>query len=407
MTVGIKTFRGLRLKEARLALGLSKKALADMVGITGYAIARYEDGLDNPKSEKLDAIASKLNFPVEFFSRPEWREEIDHVFWRSRTTETKFAREMTEQRMRWACEIFDFLEQEVDFPQYAPPDTRTQQDFRLLTPDAIERAAVDTRHFFGFPDLSPIPDVTLALENTGIPVINLEIESDKQDGFCFSSKMLNRMFAGINIYNVSAARARFDAAHELGHIILHRHMSPQQSRDPLAHKIIEQQAHHFAGAFLFPKRAFMSEAGDVSLDYFCALKKKWGISIGAMIFRAFNLGLIDEQEKKVLFQKMGRRKWRGPLQEPFDNPIEMPMERPRMLRRGIEAVIDGGVFGRPTLRSALPLPKREIEQIAALDETYLDDRPVSNIVNLKNKSELQAVDMESGVVIKFPQRRKS
>src|SRR4051794_12001892 len=103
MTVGVQAFRGRRLKEARLARGLYKNALADMVGITGTAISRYEEGIDKPQQDKVDAIAGRLNFPVEFFVQPEWPETIDLVFWRSRAAETKHAREMTEQRMLWMC----------------------------------------------------------------------------------------------------------------------------------------------------------------------------------------------------------------------------------------------------------------------------------------------------------------
>ncbi|MCP3475905.1 hypothetical protein NLM33_37320 [Bradyrhizobium sp. CCGUVB1N3] len=39
-------------------------------------------------------------------------------------------------------------------------------------------------------------------------------------------------------------------------------------------KQIEQQAHRFAGAFLFPREAFRFEVTRPTLDYFRALKKR-------------------------------------------------------------------------------------------------------------------------------------
>jgi Zn-dependent peptidase ImmA (M78 family)/DNA-binding XRE family transcriptional regulator len=404
MTVGVQTFSGERLKEARLARGLTKKSLADMIGISGTAITRYEDGIDKPQREKLSALADKLSFPPEFFVNAEWPEALDLVFWRSRSSETKSAREMTEQRMKWLCELFAFLEDDVDFPKMDLPDIEVPEDFRLITPEVIERVAEEVRSYWGFRN-QPIPDIALALENSGIPVVNLTIESDKQDGFCFFSNKLGRSFVGINVYNVSACRARFDACHELGHILLHRRVTPQQARDVVFHKIIEQQAHRFAGALLFPRKSFLAEVGMPSLDYFCALKKRWGISIAAMIFRARNLDLIDDYEKAALYQNMTRRRWRGPLREPFDDPSEMPVERPRMLRRGVEAILDGNVLSRSVMKSALGLPQREIEQIAGLPDGYLNESSIIELAILKRDRSLKAVDLESGNVLEFPRRK--
>ncbi len=342
-----------RLREARLARGLYKSALADMIGITGTAITRYEDGIDKPQQDRLGALAKHLNFPIEFFLQPEWPDEPAVVHWRSRAAETKYAREMTEQRMIWLCEIFAFLERDVNFPVVGIPDLALP-DFRSITPDMIERAVEDIRAHWKLRDL-PIPDVLLALENAGVPVCNLEIMSEKQDGFCFCSPKLNRTFVGINTHNVSAARARYDAAHELGHIVLHKHVTPQQIRDPVLHKKLEQQAHRFAGAFLFPRTAFRAEVSVPSLDYFCALKKRWGISIAAMVHRAFDVGLIDDLEMTALYRNMARRRWRGVLQEPFDSSEEMRLERPRMLRRGMDVLLNDGHM-RSSIRAALALP---------------------------------------------------
>ncbi len=242
MTVGVQTFVGERLREARLSLGLFKKSLGDIIGTTGTAITRYEDGEDKPQRDRLAALSARLGFPEEFFLRPAWQESLEPVFWRSRAAESKGAREMTEQRMKWICETFHFLDQEVNFPCVNLPDLSLPNDFRLITAEAIEKAADQVREFWNLRH-RPIPDVTLALENAGVPVVNLDIVSDKQDGFCFCSPTLGRPFVGINVYHISCARARYDAAHELGHLILHRHVTPQQERDPVQRKLIEQQAY--------------------------------------------------------------------------------------------------------------------------------------------------------------------
>lgn len=407
MPIGVQSFRGHRLREARLARGLFKKSLGDMVGISGVAISRYEDGQDKPLPDKLAALAQHLAFPEQFFLQPAWDEVVEPIFWRSRANETKIAREMTEQRMRWLCEIFGYLDEEVNFPDFNLPEIDVPADFRLITPEVIERAAEGVRAAWRL-GRAPIPNVILSLENAGIPVVNLEIGSDKQDGFCFKSKRLSRVFVGINTYHVSACRARYDAAHELGHAILHGNVTAQQERDKVAHKMLEQQAHRFAAAFLFPRESFFSEVGSPSLDYFCSLKRKWGMSIAAMVYRSYDLGLADEVEKSLLFQNMGRRRWRGVLREPFDSEADMPIERPRMLRRGMEVIANDSPSGRASMLAALPHPRPEIEQISGLERGFFDTASIYQMdVTKRSDGNLKMLDAESGTVVEFPGRRRA
>ncbi|WP_283805581.1 MULTISPECIES: ImmA/IrrE family metallo-endopeptidase [Bradyrhizobium] len=399
----MQAFRGRRLREARLARGLYMNALGDLLGITGTAISRYEDDVDKPPQDRIAAIAKHLNFPIEFFLQPEWPERPQIVHWRSRSAETKYARDMTEQRMIWTCELFSYLERDVNFPALNLPNLKLP-DFRALTPALIEAAAEAVRKHWKLREL-PVPDACLALENAGIPVVNLDITSEKQDGFCFQSETLGRPFVGINSLHISSARARYDVAHELGHAVLHRAVTLQQLRDPSLNKQIEQQAHRFAGAFLFPREAFRFEVMHPTLDYFCALKKRWGMSIAAMIYRAFDLGMIDEQERSVLYRNLTRRGWRGPLQEPFDDPSDMAIERPRMIRRGVRVVLELGT-SKAAIKAALNLPEKEIEQIAGLEPGFF--RPAAEVHGLAiaKRPALKATDIESGEVIEFPQSRR-
>ncbi|KAF0128326.1 MAG: hypothetical protein FD152_2333 [Xanthobacteraceae bacterium] len=402
MTVGVRAFKGQRLKQAREARGLFKNTLGDLIGVSGTAIARYEEGVDCPQQDKFDALARVLGFPHEFFLKPANYTAPDLVFWRSKASETKTARSMTEQRMIWLTEIFEFLESEVQFPELDIPKGLTPENFRDITPADVEAAAERLRAYWSLRDL-PIPDMFLALENAGIPVVSFEVESDKQDGFCFWSRGPRRPFVGVNRLNISAARARYDAAHELGHVILHSNVTREEELDPANHKIIESQAHRFAGAFLFPRAAFRREIVRPSLDYFCSVKPRWGLSIAAMVNRAYHLGLIGEDERSGMFRNMARRKWRGPLQEPYDALMLMPLERPRMLRRAIEVILQEGYFGHRTILSQLALPAREVEQLTGLDGDYFSPRQTELNVAPRRGS-LRALNIETGNVVDFPSR---
>ena len=398
MSIGVPNFQGARLKEARLARGLFKKALGDLIGVSGQSITNYEEGRDNPQADRFEKIVQVLNFPREFFFKPVWNEELGVVHWRSQAAESKSVREMSEQRMRWLAEIFHFLDEEVEFSDNPLPPINLPTDFNLITNNQIEEAALKIRQHWGLRS-EPIPDMILALENAGIPVVALDIPSDKQDGFCFNAKSLGRPFVGINTSDASACRVRMDAAHELGHIVLHSCVTKAQANNKAAHKVIEKQAFRFAGALLFPRDAFVQEVNNVSLDYLCNLKPRWGMAISAMIVRAFDLELICKDEYSDLFRQLTRRRWRGPLREPFDQ--EMQVEQPRMLRRGFELLLNSGVFAKASILSELALPAKEIEELACLREGTLQENNVEHLnIKLRNQQR-ELKDLESGEVVQF------
>lgn len=62
-------FNSLRLKIARERRGYTKKALAELTGITTRTLSTYENKglLDTTDSTLVSRIADILNYPVEFF----------------------------------------------------------------------------------------------------------------------------------------------------------------------------------------------------------------------------------------------------------------------------------------------------------------------------------------------------
>src|SRR6185312_6064885 len=118
----------------------------------------------------------------------------------------------------------------------------------------------------------PISNVTWLLENIGAVVARTDLGAAELDGLSRWSDLLGHPCVMLASGDATACRSRFDAAHELGHLILHRAVTPAQSRDPAIHRQLEQQAHRFAGAFLLPKAAFAAELFSMTLDSFRQLK---------------------------------------------------------------------------------------------------------------------------------------
>ncbi len=406
MRVGVERFEGTRLHQARMSKGHRMNALAKLVGVSSQAIGQYERNEHKPTMDVVARLADELEFEPEFLMTPVKQADVGLVFWRDRRSESKFAREQTEQRMLWALEVFELLEGYAEFHTDTLPEIGFCYDYRFTTNDDLEQLVVQVREEMGL-GLGPIPNMTMALENVGIPVVLLDVPSDKQDGFQWFSDISDRHFIGINTKNSTGCRVRFDLAHEFAHILLHR--AVEKSDAVANHKLLEQQANYFAGAFLFPAERFMEDVTVPSIDYFLSLKRKWGVSVTGMIERAFSLGMIDKFQRTDLHRSCGRRKWRGyGRSEPMDEDI--PIKTPKLMRKAFELLVNEGVISAEGLRGALPIPASEFEAIIGLPKDSFDQFASASdkvrILPVRNLSSATSTE-HSAEVVPFGRRENA
>src|SRR5205823_3964589 len=116
-------------------------------------------------------------------------------------------------------------------------------------------AATETRRFWGLGD-GPIANVVRLLEHHGAVVVRFDFGVRSLEAFSQWGLPEDRPFIVLGDARGSPARMRFCAAHELGHMVLHRHLDPQVVARPELHALLEQQAHRFTGAFLMPAESF-------------------------------------------------------------------------------------------------------------------------------------------------------
>lgn len=67
MSLSLKQRVGLRVKEARVARGLTQEALADLVGRTVEAVSNIERGRTFPTIETLEQLGRHLDVPIQYF----------------------------------------------------------------------------------------------------------------------------------------------------------------------------------------------------------------------------------------------------------------------------------------------------------------------------------------------------
>ncbi|MBI4305012.1 MAG: ImmA/IrrE family metallo-endopeptidase [Chloroflexi bacterium] len=369
MKTGTPGFVGARLREAREARGLTAISLAELLRVTRSAVSYYETGATSPQPEVMERMVSVLNVKPDFFFRPVAEgEDIEPVFYRSMASATKEARLRGQRRYRWLKEIVAYLRQYVSLPRVNFPGLDVGDKWKTLSPTDIEIAATDVRRFWRLGD-GPISDVMLLAENNGAIATRLEMGTAALDAFSAWDAKDRAPYVVLGSDKNASVRSRYDLAHELGHLVLHNNVDRSRLSSSVDFKLIEEQAHRFAGAFLVPAETFSADVFVPSLDAFRALKTKWRTSIGMMIHRAQDLGLVGGDQAQKLWISYNRRGWR--TNEPLDD--KLPVEEPRVLRRAFEVLIDAGIQSRAQITSRFPFSTNDVEELAGLPHGFLDE----------------------------------
>lgn len=366
MKIGTPGFSGERLKAGREARGINASALADVIGVTRATMSQYEHGRQSPSPDALRRLSEALNLPIQWFLRPLREVPVGTVFYRSLQSATNSARLRAERRFQWLKELVGIVQQRVRIPAVNLPELDIPSDPQLISDAQIEEVATATRAFWNLKD-GPIGNVVWLLENAGIVVSRFELYDQSLDAFSEIDATTSRPYIVLGSDKESAARSRFDAAHELGHLILHRGITSSLIENKEVHKLLEKQAHRFASAFLLPASSFAYELRDTSLQGLLGLKERWRVSIASMIYRASDLRLITPEQVDRLRKNYSRRGWR--TREPLDEAL-VP-EKPCILGKAIEMLISKGVMSPTEFSFVLSLPNKDIEQLAGLANGYL------------------------------------
>jgi Zn-dependent peptidase ImmA (M78 family)/transcriptional regulator with XRE-family HTH domain len=394
MRNGTPGFRPERLVEARESRGLTQVALAELINRTSPSISRWEARGQSPEPEAVEALARALNVPVSFFMRPPPDHGPAPMFFRSMASATQAVRKRTEGRLRWAQDIALSLQEWVDLPEVNVPRLDAT-DHREIRDEDIEGIANECRAVWGL-GTGPIADVLLVLENAGIVVVKEEVGTVKMDGLSNWSAADKRPYVLIARDKDTCVRSRLDAAHELGHLVLHHSLKPRTLNNKADFKEIERQAFYFAGAFLMPAESFLAEISSPSLNAFMALKERWKVSIGAMIKRCEALDMLSEEYQRRLWKYYSARGWRK--SEPLDDALEP--EYPRLLSRSIRLLAEERVRSREELLSDFRLHGADVEALCGLPRGYMTAKP-ADVVTLPKLKRPAEVSEGSGSVVPF------
>lgn len=328
-----------KLALARKRRQLTKKELAERSGVTAVTLTRLETGKTiDPSIETLGALAEVLGYPVDFFFGESYEElTTDAASFRSLSTMSAAQRDAALAAGQIAFSVTEWVNRNFALPAPDLPDLRED--------DPIS-AAESVRNYWGIGS-KPIPRLFALLEAKGVRVFTLAERNKNVDAFSCWKNGIPYVF--LNTFK-SAERTRFDAAHELGHLLMHRHT-------PAGHVDGEREADMFAAAFLIPQGDLISHMPKVySLKQLVEKKERWGVSVAALARTAFSNGLVSDWHYRELCKQMSMLGYR--TAEPHGRDPERSTVWPKVL----ELLWKDGIT-KSHIAKELHLPIDEIEAL--------------------------------------------
>lgn len=323
--------------------GLSQKQLAEAAGISYSSLAGYLRGDREPLAHVRDALSRALQFPVDFLmgDTPPVPER-DGVSFRALTSMTAAQRDQAIGAAGLALEFAAWVDERLQLPEPQIP---------LLDISDPELAADALRAEWGLGE-ARIPNMIALLESKGVRVFSLPEESHEVDGYSFWHGSTPVVFLSTA---KSGERSRMDAAHELGHLVLHfRGGSNDEMTDS---RRTETEARRFAGAFLMPRSGLAASIErNAPLDRILQVKQHWRVSAAAMVFRLHEIGLLTEWDRQQLNKALSQAGYRE--REPHAVQRETSALLPAILERLREKRIT-----RAQIADALRFPPEELNRL--------------------------------------------
>lgn len=324
-----------RFLLARRWRGLTQAQLAAAAGCSKSQIEKIEGGHTSPSPALLESISKELAFPLEFFSAPPPVEvPPETVSFRAATKMTARERDAALAVGALASQLSSWLDQNFELPAPSIPDLAG------LSPEA---AAENLRAAWSLSD-RPISNMIHLLELHGVRVFSLARETRDVDAYSFWSGA--RPFVFLNTVK-SAERSRFDAAHELGHLVLHRQRANEG-------RTLEDEANAFASAFLLPSLPVLARAGP-SPDLLRG-KRYWGVSLFAYLYRLHALGRITQWHYKHLCIEHSRKGART------TEPQPIPRETSQVMQKVLQHLRSQG-GGKAALCRQLAINGRDLDEM--------------------------------------------
>lgn len=304
------------LEATRLARGMTQVELADASGVSQGYLSQVEKGDVAPDGERCQRFAVALGVSPEFFGA-EIADSVAacvHFRKRSRMRVSDAKRVRAELAVRAAhLSLLAPTNGTVSLPTLDLPADGS------VTPSDAARTV---RRSLNSPD-GPLDDLVGQLERCGCVVTLTEAPDIDFDAASLRA-------SGLLVMILNSARPgdrmRYTVAHELGHATLHREPSPNA----------EAEADEFASELLMPAQAIHGELRNLRFEMLPDLKRRWKVSMAALVRRAFDLDAIGESRYRSLSIELSKAGYRT------SEPVKVDCDSPSLLARTVRTRIAAG-----------------------------------------------------------------
>ena len=322
---------------ARQRRKLTKQDLAKRLGVSPRSITSYERGDTPVTAEFIEALADATSFPESFFKLHSLEAvTTDNVSFRSMARLSARDRDAALASASIAYEIFSWADTRYNLPEPEIPNLRGEEP---------ETAARIVRREWGLGH-QPIANILHLLESKGVRSFSLNEDTQHLDAFC--TWIDRQPFVFLN-NRKSAERSRFDAAHELAHLVLHVGYDTKG-------KEVEAEADRFAGEFLVPSDALRSPSHSrrfFGTNDILELKTYWRVSAVAMAYQLRSANMLTRYQYENMMREFSSRGWRRKEPRPIQRERSLLWEKIK-----ISLLKDGLSFF--DVADMISIPKNEI-----------------------------------------------
>jgi Zn-dependent peptidase ImmA (M78 family)/transcriptional regulator with XRE-family HTH domain len=317
--------RGERLITLRHITGLTQGALAGRLGVTQSFVSHVERGIRPMPDSFVIAAAREFQLPETFFTVQPSPSDTGTPTFRKSSRATARDEERVTALYGEAARVFSRVSEASN---YARADLPDPAEFAF---DA-EVAAEALRSRAGLPAGAPVLNVTRTLERLGIGVVD-HLDSvnvaSAHVGVSRPSPFNDRPLVALAT-ELPGAVKRLTLLHEACHLIFDRELSGPitSTRSPE-----EKRAFRFAGAFLLPAEVVRERVSEsLNLHAFLPIKADYGISVGAILRRSRDLGVISSGRYRSLTIQWSSQGWRA------NEPVPVADERPLLFGQALRKV---------------------------------------------------------------------
>lgn len=345
-------FKGENLTNLRILNNMSRKDLANEIGVTEQAIWQYEKNYVSPKLAVINKLKTLFHVKSTYFLEEDflsWYPEVSHVeniAYRSDSINTLNKTQSETMHVRFMDAFLKTIEQKIIYPTNIIKEIRDEAvDLISKNNDSdrnkqIKLIATLARQRIGIP-IDSNNNLLFHLEKAGIFIYEKYIGDDIDAYSLWTDD--DRAYIILGTIRETAVRRNFDLAHELGHLLLHvTHEFNMQ--DTESNKILEKEANLFAGEFLLPEEQFIEECASIAKksnpDAYVDLKRKWEVSLQAIAIRAFQLRLISYQQYRYFYMLINKHNYKQ--MEPLDN--EIPIKKPAKVKTILQLIFEKNFY---------------------------------------------------------------